>query len=51
MNVSPVDAVTKRAVAYGIPGVLVDGNDVFEVIDATRRAIERAQSRLRPNPD
>jgi len=31
----------EKAVAYGIPGVRVDGNDVFAVIAATRRAIER----------
>ncbi len=28
--------------AYGIPGVRVDGNDVFAVISVTRRAVERA---------
>src|SRR5262249_54954162 len=28
--------------AYGIPGVRVDGNDVFAVVKATRNAIDRA---------
>jgi len=31
----------EKAVAYGIPGVRVDGNDVFAVVSVTRRAIER----------
>ena len=33
-----------RAVAYGIPGVSVNGNDVIEVFDVTRSAVERARS-------
>jgi pyruvate dehydrogenase E1 component alpha subunit len=32
-----------RAVAYGFPGVIVDGNDVLSVYDATRVAAERAR--------
>jgi 2-oxoisovalerate dehydrogenase E1 component alpha subunit len=32
----------EKGVAYGVPGVRVDGNDVFAVISATRRAVERA---------
>jgi pyruvate dehydrogenase E1 component alpha subunit len=36
-----VDPV-QRASAYGFPGVVVDGNDVEAVFDATRRARERA---------
>jgi 2-oxoisovalerate dehydrogenase E1 component alpha subunit len=31
----------EKAVAYGMPGVRVDGNDVFAVIAATRAALER----------
>ncbi len=31
----------EKAIAYGMPGVRVDGNDVFAVVSATRRAIER----------
>lgn len=41
---SPVERVSDRAAAYGMPGVSVDGNDVFEVFDATRQAVERALS-------
>src|SRR5581483_4030148 len=34
--------VAARAAAYGLPGVLVDGNDVLAVRQAARAAIERA---------
>ncbi len=33
-----------KAVAYGIPGEQVDGNDVFAVYEAARRAVDRARS-------
>jgi pyruvate dehydrogenase E1 component alpha subunit len=33
-----------RAVGYGFPGQLVDGNDLFAVHEATRRAVERART-------
>jgi len=39
-----VENVADRACAYGIPGEIVDGNDVLAVWDATRRAIEYARS-------
>ncbi len=35
--------VAHRADGYGIPGVVVDGNDVLEVYDAVRTAVERAR--------
>jgi len=35
--------VAVRAVAYGMPGVIVDGNDVLEVYSATREAADRAR--------
>jgi 2-oxoisovalerate dehydrogenase E1 component len=38
-----VDAVADRAVAYGIPGVTVDGNDVIAVYEAVREAVARAR--------
>ncbi|MCK6579865.1 MAG: thiamine pyrophosphate-dependent dehydrogenase E1 component subunit alpha [Anaerolineae bacterium] len=44
----PVDSqmavanVADRAAGYGIPGVVVDGNDVLAVYDAVREAVERA---------
>jgi pyruvate dehydrogenase E1 component alpha subunit len=36
--------VAARAAGYGIPGVVVDGNDVFDVYQAASRAIERARA-------
>jgi pyruvate dehydrogenase E1 component alpha subunit len=32
----------EKGVAYGVPGVRVDGNDLFAVIKVTRDAIDRA---------
>lgn len=39
----PVQNVADRAVAYGMPGVIVDGNDLLAVYRATREAAERAR--------
>jgi pyruvate dehydrogenase E1 component alpha subunit len=46
---SSVAALHEKACAYGIPGVLVDGNDVFTVRDAVREAVERARSDRTPS--
>jgi pyruvate dehydrogenase E1 component alpha subunit len=35
--------IALRAAGYGMPGEVVDGNDVMVVWDATRRAVERAR--------
>ena len=37
-----VKDLAERAIAYGIPGVIVDGTDACQVYDATRDAVERA---------
>jgi len=37
-----VTDLAERAIAYGIPGVIIDGTDVCQVYDATRDAVERA---------
>ena len=37
-----VKDLAERAIAYGIPGVIVDGTDPCQVYDATRDAVERA---------
>lgn len=34
----------EKGIAYGVPGVRVDGNDLFAVIAVTRAALERAKS-------
>ncbi len=39
-----VENVADRAVAYGMPGVIVEGNDVVAVREATRTAVERARA-------
>ncbi len=38
------ESIAIKAVAYGLPGERVDGNDLFAVVDAMRRAVERARS-------
>jgi 2-oxoisovalerate dehydrogenase E1 component alpha subunit len=35
--------IAQKAVAYGIPGVLVDGNDVLALVKTTREAAARAR--------
>jgi TPP-dependent pyruvate/acetoin dehydrogenase alpha subunit len=37
-----VHDLAERAIAYGIPGVIVDGTDACQVYDAAREAAERA---------
>ena len=34
--------LAERAIAYGIPGVIIDGTDACQVYDAARDAVERA---------
>jgi TPP-dependent pyruvate/acetoin dehydrogenase alpha subunit len=36
--------VAAKAAGYGIPGVVVDGNDIFADYQATNRAVERARA-------
>jgi TPP-dependent pyruvate/acetoin dehydrogenase alpha subunit len=38
------ETIAVKARAYGLPGVRVDGNDVFAVIKATREAADRARA-------
>ncbi len=42
------ESIAVKAVAYGIEGIQVDGNDVLAVYEATRRARERARKGLGP---
>lgn len=35
--------IAQKALAYGFPGVLVDGNDIFAVYAVVREAVERAR--------
>lgn len=40
----PVPDVAMKAAGYGMPGVVVDGNDVFAVYEAAHQAMERARN-------
>lgn len=38
-----IESIAERAVAYDIPGVVVDGNDLLAVYEATSEAVARAR--------
>lgn len=38
-----VENIADRAHGYGVPGVIVDGNDVFAVYEAAKTAVQRAR--------
>lgn len=38
-----IENIGDRAAAYGIPGEVIDGNDLFEVMETTAEAVERAR--------
>lgn len=38
------ETLAQKAIAYGFPGIQVDGNDVFAVYQATREALSRAKT-------
>jgi pyruvate dehydrogenase E1 component alpha subunit len=38
------ETIAQKADAYGMPGVLVDGNDIFAVLSASREAVSRARA-------
>ena len=40
--------LAQKAIAYGFPGIQVDGNDVFAVYKATQEALERARGGAGP---
>ena len=40
----PIENIGDRAKAYGVPGVIVEGNDLFAVAEATRHAADRARA-------
>lgn len=40
----PIKDIAVRAASYGMPGVVVDGQDVVAVYEAVREAVERARS-------
>ena len=42
-RVMNIENIADRVVAYGIPGIAVDGNDVLAVYEAALKAVERAR--------
>ena len=44
-----VENISDRAVAYNMPGILVDGQDVMAVYEVTQQAVERARSGKGPS--
>ena len=40
----PIDEIATRATAYGIPGIVVDGNDVLAVREVATEAVDRARN-------
>jgi len=40
--------IATRALAYDIPGIIVDGNDVLEVYEVTKKAVEMARNKMGP---
>lgn len=38
------DTIAQKAVAYGMPGIQVDGNDILATYVATREAVDRARA-------
>src|SRR2546423_15266962 len=42
--------IAQKALAYGIPGLQVDGNDVLAVYAASLEAVERARAGEGPTP-
>lgn len=38
------ETIAQKAIAYGFPGVLVDGNDLFAMYAVTKEAVERARA-------
>ena len=45
---SPTENVADRASAYGVPGVIVDGQDTLAVYEAVTEAVARARAGLGP---
>jgi pyruvate dehydrogenase E1 component alpha subunit len=43
------ETVAQRAIAYNMPGIRVDGNDVLAVYVATKEAVERARAGYGPS--
>ncbi len=40
----PIEDIADRAASYGMPGLVVDGQDVFAVYEAAKEAVDRARA-------
>ncbi|MHA1713990.1 MAG: pyruvate dehydrogenase (acetyl-transferring) E1 component subunit alpha [Candidatus Ranarchaeia archaeon] len=38
------ETIAQKAIAYGIPGIQIDGNDIFAVIESTKNALYQARA-------
>jgi len=47
-KVRKIEDIADRSAGYGIPGLIVDGNDVMAVYEACQEAIDRARAGLGP---
>jgi len=47
-DVTATNNIADRAIGYGFPGVIVDGNDVLDVYKSTLEAVNRAKEGLGP---
>lgn len=43
-----IDNIADRAGSYGMPGLIVDGSNVIEIMNVTHEAVERARNGLGP---
>jgi TPP-dependent pyruvate/acetoin dehydrogenase alpha subunit len=43
-----IEHIADRSKSYGIPGIVVEGNDIFEVMRVTKDAVDRARSGAGP---
>jgi len=39
-----IEHIAERATAYGIPGIVIDGNNLFEIMETVEEAVERARN-------
>ena len=47
-KVLPIENIADRASAFGVPGQIVDGNDLIAVYESAQKAIKRARNGLGP---
>ena len=48
-NTNAGNGIASRGASYGIPGIVVDGNDIFDVFAKTTTAVKRARASKGPS--